>query len=197
MGYDLYQAVFVRGGMYIISVWHALGKQQEPTWTVMRHDEYLLHIYCSFLSCFLVVFFLMASILRLLEYVRGCKRLIFVAPSIRNRSPCSYKWFLHTSDVPCLLGQFFTLTLESLSLSLSSSPLRATLPHLSSSQLLNPWWCFSSSGQQDLLSFPLPLDSTTLFFCPCPDHPTAWAVPPQLGKYLILKRHSSFCWGVF
>lgn len=31
MGYDLYQVVFVRGGMHIISVWHVLAKQQEPT----------------------------------------------------------------------------------------------------------------------------------------------------------------------
>lgn len=108
-----------------------------------------------------------------LEYVHGHKRLIFVAPKIRNGFPCSYKGFLRTSDVPCLLGRLFSTH------SRISFPvllfLRATLPHLSSSQLLDPWWCFSSLSQQDLTvllttfrqhsiaSLPLPRPSYCLY----------------------------------
>lgn len=151
----------------------------------------MMGIYCIFTVAFYRVLWysiLISPQSLVLEYVLGHNRLIFVAPNIKNGFPCSYKCFLHASDVPCLLDWFFSFTLGSLSLSFSSRPLRATLPHLSSSQLLDPWWCFSSLGQEDFLSFPLPLDSTTLHLFPCPDHPTAWI--PTAGQIFNFQRFS-------
>lgn len=111
-----------------------------------------------------------------LEYVHGHKRLIFVAPKIINGFPCSYKCFLRTSDVPCLLGRLFS------SHSRISFPvlfLRATLPHLFLSTFgpmvmlfffeparLN---CpFTTFRQHNIASLPLPRPSYCLY-------PHSWA----------------------
>lgn len=192
MGYDLYQAVFVRSLMHIINVWHALAKQQKPTWTKMRHDEYLLNICCSFLLCF-VVFFLNIPQSSVLEYVHGHKRLIFVAPNIRNGFPCSYKCFLHTSDVPCLLDWFHPLTLESLCPSL---PLLSELRYHIFLPSFGPMVMLfffgparlsvlpSTFRQHNIASLPLPRSSYCLY-------PHSWA-DTSFSKDIL-----HFCWGVF
>lgn len=134
-------------------------------------------------------FFPILPLSLVLEFIHWPKRLILVAPNIKKWASLSLQTPSPYLSPPLPLDWFFPLTLESLPLSFSYPPLRATLPHLFSSQLLDLWWSFTSLGQQHFLSS-LPARHYSIASHPLPRppyclYPHSWADNISFSKGIL------------